>query len=67
MNWKDTLRMMVEETIHCLEEENKDEENLDSVFPTCESAGIDIDGAEHEMKIYFVLDDKLPEYLQYTS
>ena len=73
MNWKDTLRAMVEETIRRLDSENKNawgnkgEENLDLMFPACETAEIVIDGAEHKIKIYFILDDELPASLRYTS
>ena len=73
MNWKDTLRAMIEETIRCLESDNenawgnKDEENLDLMFPTCETAKIIIDGVEHKMTIYYILDNELPASLRYTS
>lgn len=71
MNWKDTLRIMVKETICRLENENKNawgcegEEDLDLMFPACETAKIVIDGAEHKIKIYFILDDELPASLRY--
>ena len=72
MNWKDTLRTMVVKTIRRLENENKNawgnegEENLDLMFPSCETAKIIIDGAEHKIKIYFILDDELPASLRHT-
>lgn len=72
MNWEKAIYALAEEIVNRVKHDHQemwgykenDETDLDLEFPDCAKKEIEIDGVKHEMKIYCILDGKLPASLQ---
>lgn len=75
MTWQDTLRTITEEIIKNIEHENRilwgnpkdNEDDIDLMFPTYMPYKILINGKEHHIDAYFILDKQLPRALKYID
>ena len=74
-NWRDTLRLLVENLINTIAYdrvnadgyESDSEKNLDFSFPASESYIVPINGKFHKIEILVTIDDELPCALQFTD
>lgn len=73
MDWKDSIRAMTEQIIHTASYDNENawgnegEDGLEYQFPAHATATITLNGKEHKIEMFCILDEELPYALEWRK